>query len=62
MRTMAASAANRPESAVAQTDPGEFSSLMRDSIREVNASMAASKDLATRFEQVIPRCLWPRSR
>ena len=54
MRSMAAGAANQTELPVNQAEPGEFSALMRDSIREVNDTMAASKDLAMRFESGDP--------
>jgi flagellar hook-basal body complex protein FliE len=56
MRTMAAGAGNVSENAgAAQATGVNFSSLMQDSIEDVNASMMQAKALATSFESGDPQ-------
>lgn len=54
MRTMA-SAAGAETSGAEQVTGANFSSLMQDSIEEVNASMMEAKALATSFESGDPQ-------
>lgn len=56
MRTMASAASAGAESTGAEQVTGaNFSSLMQDSIEEVNAAMMESKALATSFESGDPQ-------
>ncbi|MFK8043157.1 flagellar hook-basal body complex protein FliE [Congregibacter sp.] len=54
MRTMAAAAGSESASPE-QVTGGNFSSLMQDSIEQVNASMMEAKALATSFESGDPQ-------
>ena len=53
MRTMQAMAAPQSTEKLAET-PGNFSNLMQDSIREVNAAMQESRAMTTSFEMGDP--------
>jgi flagellar hook-basal body complex protein FliE len=56
MRSMAAGASNESQNtAAAQASGVNFSSLMQDSIEDVNASMMQAKALATSFETGDPQ-------
>ncbi|MDA9799226.1 flagellar hook-basal body complex protein FliE [Luminiphilus sp.] len=53
MRTMQAMASPQATEKLAET-PGNFSNLMQDSIREVNAAMQESRAMTTSFEMGDP--------